>query len=59
MAKMTALKYIRESNMATTAEILALKREDPEGFATLVKMAKEEMTHNGIEIEQVVVAQAA
>ena len=57
--KMTALKYIRESGVANTSEILALKREDPKGFATLTQMAEEEMLANGIEIEQLVHAQAA
>ena len=48
---MTALKYLTESKVATTGEILAMKREDPKGFNTLLKWAEEEMKHNNIPVD--------
>ena len=48
---MTVLKYIVESKVATTAEILAFKRVDSAGFDGLLKMAEDEMRHNNITID--------
>jgi hypothetical protein len=53
---MTALKYIRESNVATVKEILELKKNNPKDYDDLVVMAKEEMTLKGIQIEEPVAA---
>lgn len=48
---MTVLKYVVESKVATTAEILAYKREDPKGFDSFLLMAAEEMRNNNIPID--------
>lgn len=48
----TPLKYVRESGVANTKEILDLKKEDPKGFDTLMDMARSEMRNKGIEIEE-------
>lgn len=45
---MTVLKYIMASGCCKTAEILVLKREHPKDFGALVRMAEEEMAHNGV-----------
>lgn len=47
-AAMTPLKYVRESGVATTAEILGLKKSDPKGFDYLMQCARDEMTFKGI-----------
>lgn len=58
--KMTPLKYIIESGAAqNSTEIISLKRSDPKGFDSLLKMAEDEMTHNGIEIERLAPRQQA
>lgn len=49
---MTPLKYIRESGVATTAELLAYKKNDPRGFDTFIEMAREEMRHNNVPIDE-------
>lgn len=49
---MTPLKYLTASKVGTTTEILALKREDPKGFYTILEFAKEEMKNNNIPIEE-------
>jgi hypothetical protein len=46
------LKYIVESKVATSGELMAFKRDDPQGFDTLILWAREEMTHNGIEVTE-------
>lgn len=48
---MTALKYITESKICTTAELLNFKREFPKDFDTLLQWAKEEMEHNGVTVD--------
>ena len=48
---MTILKYILQTGVATAGEIISLKREDPDGYTTLVQWAKEQAAHNGIVIE--------
>lgn len=49
---MTALKYLVESKVGSNSEIITLKREHPADYDTLIQWAKEEMAHNGIEIEE-------
>jgi len=49
---MTALKYLVESKIGSNSEIIALKRDHPKDFDTLVQWAREEMAHNGIEITE-------
>jgi len=49
---MTPLKYLIESRIATAGEIMAFKRDDPQGFDTLLRWAKEEMEHNNIEVTE-------
>lgn len=49
---MTPLKYVRESGVATTAEILGLKKADPKGFDFLMDCARQEMAHKGIAFEE-------
>ena len=49
---MTALKYLIESKVGTSSEIIAFKLQDPKGFETLREWAKNEMLHNGIEITE-------
>ncbi len=48
---MTALKYLMASGACKTAEILKLKKDAPKDFYTLIEWTKEEMKHNGIEID--------
>lgn len=48
---MTIVKYLKESGVCTTSELLALKREHPADYDALCKMAEEEMKHNGIAVD--------
>ena len=47
---MTVVKYIMQSGVCTTAELLALKRNHPKDYEDLRQMAEEEMRHNGVEV---------
>lgn len=49
---MTVLKYIVESKICNTGEILALKRENPQDYNIIVKWAREEMLKNNVPIEE-------
>ena len=49
---MTALKYLIESKVGTSSEIISFKLADPKGFETLRKWATEEMINNGIEVTE-------
>lgn len=49
---MTVVKYIMASGVCTTAELLALKRNNPKDYQDLRAMAEHEMRHNGIEITE-------
>ena len=49
---MTTLKYLIESKIGTSGEIIAFKLADPNGFETLKLWAAEEMKHNGIEVTE-------
>lgn len=49
---MTVLKYVLTSKVCSTGELLSYKRQDPKGYATFVEMAKGEMVHNGISVEE-------
>lgn len=49
---MTPLKYITEAKICTTAELLAFKREYPKDFTELLEMARVEMRHNNVPIEE-------
>jgi len=40
---MTKLKYLVESKVGTSSELIAYKREDPKGFEGLLEMAENEM----------------
>lgn len=49
---MTVLKYFLSCNVGTTAEILALKRDNPKDFDIIMAWTREQMRHNGIEIDE-------
>lgn len=49
---MTVLKYLLASGVCTTSELLKFKREDPKGYVGLIEMARGEMVHNGVEVEE-------
>lgn len=49
---MTILKYLIESKVGASADIIRLKTEDPKGFDTLKAWAEEEMKKNGIEVTE-------
>ena len=49
---MTPLKYITESKICTTGELLAFKREYPTDFEILIRWAREEMEHLGIQVDE-------
>ena len=49
--RVTVLKYIIQSKICNTGELLAMKREDPAGWEKIRQWAEEEMKHNNIEIE--------
>jgi len=49
---MTILKYILETGAATSGEIIALKREDPTGYTTLVQWARAQAEKKGVVIEE-------
>ena len=48
---MTVLQYLRQSGVATTAEIMALAKEHPADFERLKQMAREQAEHQGIKLE--------
>jgi len=53
---MTPIKYLVDSRVGNSSEILSLRREHPEDFDVLVQWAREEMKHNGIEVTEAVSA---
>lgn len=52
MPGMTALRYLRESGVATTQEIMVFARENPKDFKDLIRYAGEEMIAKGITVEE-------
>jgi len=52
MVNMTALQYLRNSGVATTAEIMALAKASPKDYQDLLRYSREEMTNKGIAIEE-------
>ena len=49
---MSPLKYMKDVvQVASTSEILTMKREHPKDWDALIEMAKAEMRHNGIEVD--------
>lgn len=49
---MTLVKYLMSLGACTTGELLALKREDPKGYTTIVQWTKEQAAANGIVLEE-------
>ena len=49
---MTIAKYILSTGVCNTNELLALRREDPEGYATFIRWAKEQAGNLGVDIEE-------
>jgi len=50
--KMTVLKYIIQSKICNTGELLSIKREFPADYQTIVEWARQEMQKNNIPIEE-------
>lgn len=49
---MTLLDYIRQSGVASTKELMELKRDDPKGFDTIKSWAKEQAANQGVVLEE-------
>jgi len=49
---MTVLKYIIQSKICNTAELLELKREHDADWQVIQMWAREEMKKNNVEIEE-------
>lgn len=49
--KMTVLKYLMQTGVATSAEIIKLKNEHPKDFEDVKDIARQQMLSEGIEIE--------
>jgi hypothetical protein len=49
---MTIVKWLMSTGVCTTAELLALKRENPADYVRLAEMAMEEMKAKNIPIEE-------
>ena len=48
---MTTAKYLLSTGVCTTAEMLALKREDPAGYEKIIQWTREQAKNLGIELE--------
>ena len=48
---MTPVQYLRESGVATSAELIAYANADKDGFDTLKKWAKEQAAAQGVQLE--------
>lgn len=48
---MTALQYLMSTKVCTTAELIALKKEDPDGYSRLIQMGREQAAHQNIPLE--------
>ena len=48
---MSVVVYLKNSGVATSAEIISYAKSDPAGFATLKLWAREQARNEGIELE--------
>jgi hypothetical protein len=51
---MTIVKYIISTGVCTSGELIRLARENKSDYESLIKMAREQMTAEGVEIEETV-----